>query len=120
MLLFRPRAQVDDQVGLRVEKAMLQLRVCVRGVLSDRFGPETADELAQVFTRGAWTHDHPLDVETLQRLGLPINTDMPLEIEEYMRLFPQPATGRPSVQYVPVPYRGPAPAARPPMPKASR
>src|SRR5207244_3600959 len=98
-------------------KAMLQLRDCVRGVLVGRFGAEKADELAGIFTRGEWTHDHPLDVETLQRLGLPINTDMPHEIEAYMRLFPQPATGRPSVQYVPVPYRSPPPPPRTPLPK---
>src|SRR5262249_19277360 len=70
-------------------------------------------------TRGEWTHDHPLDVETLTRLGLPVNTDMPLEVEEYMRLFPQPATGRPSVQYIPLPYRGPTPLPRPSLPKTA-
>src|SRR5262249_4382338 len=114
--------EIDDETLILADvakKAMLQLRACVRGVLIDRFGPEKADELAQVFTRGEWTHDHPLDVETLKGLGLPINTDMPLEIEEYMRLFPQPATGRPSVQSIPLPYRGPTPTARPPTRKTS-
>src|SRR5207237_579976 len=47
------------------------------------------------------------------QLGLPINTDMPREIYEYMRLFPQASTGRPSVQYVPLPYRSPAPTSAP-------
>jgi len=110
---------VDDETLILADvarKAMVQLRDCVRGILLERFAPEKADELASIFTRGEWTHDHPLDVETLRRIGLPINTDMPAEIEDYMRLFPQPATGRPSVQYVPVPYRSPAPSPRPPAP----
>src|SRR5262249_22215461 len=112
--------EVDDETLILADvarKAMLQLRDCVRGVLRERLGDEKAGELAQLFTRGEWTHDHPLDVESLRGLGLPINTDMPHEIEEYMRLFPQPATGRPSVQYIPLPYRSPAP--RPALPKAS-
>lgn len=115
--------EIDDETLILADvarKAMVQLRDCVRGVLTERLGADKADHLAKLFTRGEWTHDHPLDVECLQRLGLPVNTDMPPAIEEYMRLFPQPATGRPSVQYIPLPYRGPAPAPRPPSPKADR
>ncbi len=116
--------EVDDETLILADvarKAMVQLRDCVRGVLSERFDPAKAEELASIFTRGEWTHDHPLDVETLRRIGLPINTEMPAEIEEYMRLFPQPATGRPSVQYVPLPYRSPARPAPPlPLPRGGR
>ena len=111
--------EIDDETLILADvarKAMVQLHDCVRGILVERFAPEKADELASIFTRGEWTHDHPLDVETLRRIGLPINTEMPAEIEDYMRLFPQPATGRPSVQYVPVPYRSPAPVPSRPMP----
>jgi len=94
-------------------KAMLQLRECVAAVLIDRVGPEKASALADTFTHGEWTHDHPLNVETLGKLGLPVNTDMPRDIYEYMRLFPQASTGRPSVQYVPLPYRSPLPVPSP-------
>jgi len=113
------KQEIDDETLILADvarKAMVQLRDCVRGVLAERFDPAKADELASIFTRGEWTHDHPLDVETLRRIGLPINTEMPAEIEEYMRLFPQPATGRPSVQYVPLPYRSPPPSAPRPTP----
>src|SRR5947208_11937016 len=82
--------EIDDETLILADvarKAMVQLRDCVRGVLAKRFGPEKAEELASIFTRGEWSHDHPLDVESLARIGLPINTDMPAEIEEYMRLF---------------------------------
>ena len=112
--------EIDDETLILADvarKASVQLRDCVRGVLTDRVGPAKAEELAAIFTRGEWTHDHPLNVETLQGLGLPINIDMPHEIEEYMRLFPQPATGRPSVQYIPVPYRSPAPVRPVPVPR---
>jgi len=104
--------EVDDETVILADvarKAIVQLRECVRGILGPRLGPEKAEELATILTRGEWTHDHPLDVEMLRRLGLPINTDMPHEIAGYMRLFPQAPTGRPSVQYIPLPYRSPAP-----------
>ena len=113
--------EVDDETVILADvarKAIVQLRECVRGILTPRLGPEKAEELAAIFTRGEWTHDHPLDVETLQRLGLPINTDIPHEIAGYMRLFPQPQTGRPSVQYIPLPYRSPAPPRPAPLPRA--
>jgi ClpP class serine protease len=111
------KQEVDDETVIMADvarKAMTQLRDCVRQtLLSNGVSVEKADELATILTRGEWTHDHPLGVETLRGLGLPINTDMPHEIEDYMRLFPQPQTGRPSVQYIPVPYRSPArPGAR--------
>jgi len=115
--------EIDDETLILADvarKAMLQLRECVRAILTERMGAEKADELSARFTRGDWTHDHPLDVESLQRLGLPINTDMPRELYDYMRLFPQPAGGRPSVQYIPLPYRSPLPAPRAPLPKGAR
>jgi len=111
--------EIDDETLILADvarKATDQLRECVRTTLTERMGEEKATELASLFTRGEWTHDHPLNVETLRRMGLPINTDMPRELYDYMRLFPQPTTGRPSVQYIPVPYRSPMPAARP-LPK---
>jgi hypothetical protein len=46
--------------------------------------------------------------------------DLPDEVRELMRLYPQPRNRRPSVEYIPVPYRAPqreparqAPATRP-------
>jgi len=104
--------EIDDETLILADvarKATLQLRECVRAILAERFDAEKAAELATRFTEGEWTHDHPLNVEMLTQLGLPINTDMPREIYDYMRLFPQASTGRPSVQYIPVPYRRPTP-----------
>ena len=113
--------EVDDETVILADvarKAIVQLFECVRGILTPRLGPEKAEELATILTRGEWTHDHPLDVEVLRGLGLPINTDIPHEIEDYMRFFPQSQTGRPSVQYIPLPYRSPAPPRPAPLPRA--
>lgn len=116
--------EIDDETLVLADvarKALVQLRECVQEIVTEKVGPEKAAELAALFTQGQWTHDHPLNVEALRRLGLPINTDMPREIYEYMRLFPQPAGGRPSVQYIPLPYRRPAPAPPAvPAPRAAR
>src|SRR3989440_2987591 len=115
------RQEIEDETLILADiarKAIVQLRECVRGILGPRLGAQKAEELAAILTRGEWTHDHPLDVEMLRRLGLPINTDMPHEIAGYMRLFPQPQTGRPSVQYIPLPYRSPAPPRPAPLPRA--
>ena len=45
--------------------------------------------------------------EEAKSLGLPVTTEMPGEVYELMRLFPQPTRTRPSVEYVPIPYRRP-------------
>jgi ClpP class serine protease len=114
------KQEIDDETLILADvarKAMRQLRECVHGILAERMPPERAAELADIFTRGEWTHDNPLNVEDLRRLGLPINTNMPREVYEYMTLFPQPAAGRPSVQYIPLPHPSPAPPARAPLPK---
>ena len=52
-----------------------------------------------------WTHDYAITAEEAKSLGLPVTTEMPPEVYELMRLFPQPTRTRPSVEYVPVPYR---------------
>jgi ClpP class serine protease len=117
------KQDIDDDTLILSDvarKAIVQLHDCVESILQERLGPAKAKELADLFTRGAWTHDHPLNVEELRHLGLPINTEMPREIYEYMRLFPQPASGRPSVQYIPLPYRSPAPPSPVPAPGRAR
>jgi ClpP class serine protease len=117
------KQEIDDETLILADvarKAMVQLQDCVAAVLTERLGPAKAAELASTLTRGEWTHDHPLNVEMLDQLGLAINTEMPREMHEFMRLFPQAATPRPSVQYIPVPYRSPGPAPRQPQPKAAR
>jgi len=115
--------KIDDETLVLADiarKATIQLHECVAGVLAEKVGAEKAAVLAGLFTQGQWTHDHPLNVETLRGLGLPINIDMPRELYEYMRLFSQGGAGRPSVQYLPVPYRRPAPGPPVPTPPGAK
>jgi ClpP class serine protease len=68
--------------------------------------PEQAAALAERLATGTWTHDYPILAEEAKALGLPVSTDVPEEVYEFMGLFPQPTRTRPSVEYVPMPYRG--------------
>ena len=51
---------------------------------------EQAAALAEKLSTGTWTHDYPIMAE---------------EVYQFMGLFPQPTRTRPSVEYVPMPYR---------------
>ena len=44
---------------------------------------------------GTWTHDYAITAEEAKSLGLPVTTEMPPEVYELMRLFPQPTRTRP-------------------------
>jgi ClpP class serine protease len=86
-------------------KAMDQVRGYAKHLLIRRgWTVERAAELAHTMTEGRWTHDYPITVEEARSLGLPVSCEMPDEIYQFMRLFPQVAVRRPSVQYVPLPY----------------
>lgn len=77
----------------------------VQELLDDRMSPEQASALAEKLATGTWTHDYPIMAEEAKALGLPVSTEMPEEVYQFMSLFPQPARARPSVEYVPIPYR---------------
>jgi ClpP class serine protease len=67
---------------------------------------EQAEALADKLATGTWTHDYPITAEEAKALGLPVSTEMPPEIYQFMQLSPQPTRTRPSVEYIPLPYRG--------------
>lgn len=103
----KEKDEIDDQTYILADisrKAMAQLKNCVKNILIDNMDEEKAEAIADLLTRGEWTHDYPISVEEAQRMGLPISTDMPEEVYQLMNLFPQSASRRPSVQYIPVPY----------------
>src|SRR5207302_1137138 len=100
---------IDDQTLILADiarKALAQMRTTVRELLAARMPPAQADALADKLSRGGWTHDYPITAEEAKALGLPVSTDVPEEIYEFMSLFPQPTRTRPSVEYIPIPYRG--------------
>lgn len=110
VLKEKERKDIDDETIMladMAEKAINQVTQTVADMLMQRTDKDTAMELAKKLTSGKWTHDYPLTVEELDQFGLlPISTDMPMEIYKLMDLYPQPQQTRPSVQYVPTPYRG--------------
>jgi ClpP class serine protease len=86
-------------------KAIAQVRRTAQDLLSERMSAEQAATLAEKLSTGTWTHDYPITAEEAKALGLPVSTEMPREVYEFMGLFAQPTRTRPSVEYVPVPYR---------------
>src|SRR5258705_12962031 len=98
-------------------KASVQVARPWPDLLSQRMSLEQATSLAEKLSTGTWTHDYPILSEEGKSLGLPISTEMPDEVYEFMRLFPQPVRARPAVEYVPMRYGSrPSPrlSARPP------
>lgn len=115
----KPIERVADEtlmLGDIARKAQVQVKEFVMNVLLDDFPEERADKLATDLSSGQWTHDHPLTIEKLAELGLPVSSELPIEVFALMDLYPQLGRQRPSVQYVPLPYREPLPTAPSPPP----
>jgi ClpP class serine protease len=103
----KPPAEIDDQTLIladMAEKALRQVEETVRHLVGERLPSEQAEQLAKKLTSGTWTHDYPIYALEAKELGLPVSTDMPLEVYELMQLYPQTAQRRPSVEYIPLPY----------------
>ncbi|MBD1910988.1 MULTISPECIES: hypothetical protein [unclassified Leptolyngbya] len=119
----KPISEIDDQTLVMADvsrKALAQVQAFVRSLLRDelpetKIKPENIDRIVEAFTTGRVTHDYPFMVEEAKELGLPITTGLPRAIYELMDFYPQPMTGRPSVQYIPMPYE-----PRPALPVADK
>ena len=100
--------EVDDKTLILADvarKAIDQVRARAQSILGEHLPAEQAQELAQVLSEGRWTHDYPITVEEARELGLPVSTEMPESVYKLMTLYRQSGQRRPSVQYIPVPYR---------------
>ncbi len=108
VLELKQPKDIDDQTLILADvgrKAINQVSAVVRDLLSDRMDLDQAERVAALLSSGTWTHDYPITVEQARELGLPVSTEMPPEVYQLMRLFPQAQQARPSVTYIPVPYR---------------
>jgi ClpP class serine protease len=100
--------ELDDETLILAdvgEKAMRQVKQTVIRIVSNRADRERAEELAEILATGTWTHDYPITVSEARDLGIPVSIELPQEVYDLMDLYPQTSQRRPSVQYVPMPYR---------------
>lgn len=107
----KPPERVDDETFILADiaqKALKQVRAVVVELASRRLPAERAEVLAASLTGGGWTHDYPITVTEARELGFAVSTEMPRAIYDMMQLYPQSGRRRPSVEYVPLPYRAPA------------
>ncbi len=107
----KPIERVDDETLILAnvaQKAIQQVRAAVSELLARRLPQDAAEALAAKLSGGTWTHDYPITVGEARSLGLTVSTDMPRPIYALMELYPQAGRRRPSVEYIPVPYRAPA------------
>ncbi|HTX68038.1 MAG TPA: hypothetical protein VMH50_02695 [Thermoleophilia bacterium] len=98
----------DDEtliLGDVARKAIDQVRATVRELLEGRVPDEEADRLAALLSEGRWTHDYPIRLEEAKQLGLPVSDAVPEPIYELMNLYPRRSQRRPSVEFIPTPYR---------------
>jgi len=87
-------------------KAIAQVHDTVAELLADR-EPEDAERLATTLSEGRWTHDYPIRLDEARELGLPVTAPVPETVYRLMDLFPRRTQRRPSVEFVPVPYKEP-------------
>jgi len=108
--LEQPNPNRDDEtliLGDMAGKAMVQAREAVRDLVAGRRTEEEAERLATTLSDGRWTHDFPIRLQRARELGLPVREGIPADVYELMSLYPQAGQRRPSVEFIPVPYREP-------------
>src|SRR6202171_1066353 len=105
----KPISEIDDKTLILADvgrKAIGQVKQAAGELLRRRLSAEKADALAEKLSTGTWTHDYPIWASTAKELGLTVSTDMPNEVLELMKLYPQPVRtqgGGGGVEYLPVP-----------------
>jgi len=106
----KPVERVSDETLILADmsrKALAQVRAVVAELAARRLPADRAQALAAKLTGGEWTHDYPITVTEARSLGLEVSTEVPRAIYDLMQLYPQAGRRRPSVEYVPLPYRLP-------------
>jgi len=98
----------DDEtliLGDVARKAIDQVRATVEELLAGRFDEAEARRLATLLSEGRWTHDYPIRLEEARALGLPASDAVPELVYQLMTLYPRRSQRRPSVEFIPTPYR---------------
>lgn len=127
----KPISEIDDQTLIMADlsrKAIQQVQRFVRTLLEDnvpqqKIQPDKVDGIIEALTTGRVTHDYPITVEEATEMGLPVTAGLPKAIYNLMDLYPQPQGGRPTVQYIPMPYERRIPLPEPkgrPLPEGNQ
>jgi len=106
--LKKPNPNRDDNVlilGDISKKAIKQVHNLIHSLIGDKMSKQKAENVAKLLSEGKWTHDHPIVYERVRELGLNVTDKMSKDIYDLMELYPQPQHGRPSVEYIPIPYK---------------
>jgi ClpP class serine protease len=106
----KPIAKIDDETLIQADvarKAIAQVKQAATELLNKTLSPDQAASLADKLSTGTWTHDYPLFASTAKELRLPVSTDIPNDVLDLMKLYPQPVRQQSGggVEYLPVPRR---------------
>jgi ClpP class serine protease len=107
--LAQPNPNRDDEIlilGDIAAKAVAQVHDTVVELVRDRI-PDEAEALADALSEGRWTHDYPIRLEQARELGLPVSDAVPEAVYELMDRYQRRSQRRPSVEFIPTPYREP-------------
>lgn len=111
VLKEKNKNKIDDETLILADmakKAERQVKTFVKTILiSNGYSEKKAKQIAKILTEGKWTHDYPIVYQEAEKLGLNVSKNMPEEVYLLMNLYPQNPTLRPSVYYVPLPYKQP-------------
>ncbi len=104
VLKDKPIKDIDDQTLINADmgaKAIDQVYQTAKDLLAGTLPDKKADDVAKALSEGRWTHDYPIFVDEARELGLPVTTEMPVEVLDMMALYPQPTQQTPSVEFNP-------------------
>ena len=82
------------------EKAIAQVKCGAIEIMTPRMETAKAKELADILTRGTWTHDYALTPAEATELGIPVTVGMPAEVLNLMKLYPAPVK-QSAVEFLP-------------------
>jgi ClpP class serine protease len=105
----KPIERIRDETLVMADvgrKAIAQLKQSASDILKKRLPADKAEALAEKLSTGTWTHDYPLFAAVAKDLGLPVNTNIPNDVLDLMKLYPQPTraqSGGGGVEYLPIP-----------------
>jgi ClpP class serine protease len=118
VLKEKNKNKIDDETLILADiakKAERQVKTFVTTILiSNDYPKKKAEQIAKILTEGKWTHDYPITYQEAGKLGLHVSKNMPEEVYLLMNLYPQNPALRPSVSYVPLPYKQPKKAPKKP------